>query len=126
MRGDELAIQKFRTATLQSGYQPRQRHLRRIGRPAEHRFAAEHAGESDAVKATDQPVFVPAFDRMRKTQPMQLAITGHDSRADPAFIRIGAGLCARCDHLFEGGIAGDPKPVLSQGFSQRMREMKAV
>jgi hypothetical protein len=59
--GDELAVEQLRARTAQRGHQPCERNLGCIGYTAEHRFAAKHAIEADAIEAADQLAVVPAF-----------------------------------------------------------------
>ena len=113
----KLAVQQFRSAASQRCYQPCQRDFGRISGVAEHRFAAEHAGESYAIKTSDQPIVVPAFDGVRMTKSVELLIAGHDSVTDPAFISIGARACAGFNNLMESCVAGYTKALFFQGFS---------
>ncbi len=136
MFGDELAVEQLRAAALQRRDQPAQRHLRGIGRPAEHALAAEHPVEANAVKPARQHLAsvrpgLPAFDRMGMAQLVQADVARLDPVADPALAaaavmlvpaRPGAGL-----HCFgEGGVAGDAEPAPPQCPGQRARTVKTV
>jgi len=74
--------------------QMRERDLRRIARPADHRFAEEGAAERHAVKPADQLVVQPAFDAVRVAELEQSLIAslddGVDPRRRPVVRRLGA------------------------------------
>jgi hypothetical protein len=72
VRRGELAIEQFRARSPQGRHQPGQRHLGRVVHPAEHAFAAEHAGEAHAIEPANQPSVGPGLDRMGVSDRVQL------------------------------------------------------
>jgi hypothetical protein len=60
----ELAVEQLGPCLPEERDQPGQRDLGRVGRAAEHRFAAKHAVELHSVEAADQCIALPAFYRM--------------------------------------------------------------
>ena len=126
MPGDELAIEQHRAGAAQGRHQPGQRHLRCIARPAEHRFAAKHPVESDAVEPAQQRAVPPALDRMRIAQLVQGNVAARNPAADPGFVGVAPGLRAGFDHRRESLVAGNLKGAAAQHFGQRMRAMEAV
>src|SRR5690606_29421213 len=122
----ELAVEQPVSAVAQQPDEPYQRDLRGIGRAAEHRLAAEHPLEPDAVEATDQLAVVPTLDRMGVAGEVQRAVAGGDPVADPAFRVSRPRRCAAGNHAGEIGVAGYPKAILPHGLGQRARTAKAV
>jgi hypothetical protein len=89
--GHELAIEQGETANLEARDQPRQRDLRGIGHPAEHRLAEEGPSQLHAIKAADQFTLMPAFDRMGVAHGMEADSRTLDDIVDPGFLPIGTG-----------------------------------
>jgi hypothetical protein len=68
--------------------------------PAEHAFAAEHAGKAHAIEAADQRALAlrvhrPGLDRMGMAHGMQRAVAVADALRNPAILRPGARRGAR-------------------------------
>jgi len=131
VRSDELAVQQLRPAPTQRRHQPGERDFRRVGPAGEHRFAAERPVEPDAVQAADKlppaiAVVLPAFDRVRLAQGVQLFVARLDAMADPAPLAVLAGGGAGFEDIVKGGVAGDGELAAPQGPRQRMRKMEAV
>lgn len=126
MFGHELAIEQADPGTPQCCHQPGQRDFRGVRNPAEHRFAAKDAVESDPVKAADQCAVLPAFDGMGRAQFMQGAIAVFDSVTDPGVAPVAPGTGAGADHFAKSGVAGDLKGALAQNLGQRARAVKSV
>jgi len=111
--------------------QPGQRHFRRIALPAEHAFAAKHAGKAHAIEPADQLAPAvwpghPGFDRMRVAQRVERAVAFADALRDPAVLRPVTRRRARIDHRIERGIAGDGKPSPAQRARQRVGAVEPV
>jgi hypothetical protein len=68
----ELAVEQPVPAHLHPRHQPGQRHLRGIGAEREHALAEEGAAELHSIKAADQFLLMPAFDRVSVAEPVQL------------------------------------------------------
>jgi len=83
--GLELAIEQGEAADLQPRDQPRQRDLGGIGGAAHHALAEEGATERQAIEPADQPIAVPAFDRMRMAHRVEAAESRFDRMVDPRF-----------------------------------------
>ena len=83
MIGLELAVEQGEPADAQPRDQPGERHFRGIARPAHHRFAEERPAQRQAVKPADQPLALPAFDRMGVAEPVQRGEHRLDLAADP-------------------------------------------
>lgn len=124
--GHELAVEHPVTGEPQTRHQPRQRNLGGIVGPAEHAFTAEYTVKGDAIKATNKGFAVPALDRMGMTKCRKAAIARFEPMADPAPAVVGAGRGTGGDNGPEGGVAGDTKPVLPDGFAQRARQMQPI
>ena len=104
----------------------RERYFRGIAHPADHRFAEKRLAQSESVKAPDQTVAIPAFDRVRATLIVERGEHGFDRRIDPGIGAILRALCAKRDHLLERGVGGDAEAVRGDRLAQRLRQMKAV
>ena len=102
--------------------QPGQRNLRRIRRSAEHGFAEEGAAQLDAVEPADQPVLVPAFDRMGMSDRVKPERRPLDRAVDPGLLAVGAGQ----QHLVEGRIACHRESARTDAPGKRTRQMEAV
>ena len=126
MIGHKLAIEQPRPRAAQRRDQPRQRHFGRIGHAAEHRFAAERAVKPHPVKPADQPVILPAFQRMSVAQRVQLQIARLDPPADPGIPAITARRGTGQQHLVKRGVAGDAKAPAPQRARQRVRQLEPV
>lgn len=83
MIGLELAVEQREAADPEPRDQPGERDLGSIARAADHRFAEKGAAQRQAVKPADQPVAVPAFDRMGVAEPVQRGEHRLDLAADP-------------------------------------------
>ena len=131
MFGDELAVKQAPARAAHRRDKPRQRDLGRVRPAREHRFAAEHPVEADAVEPADENAgavlgLLPAFDRMRVAEFVQTLVAGLDAVADPAALAIAARHRASLDHLRERGVARDREPAAPQGACQRVREVEPV
>ena len=126
MRGDELAVEQFPAARDQPRHEVRQRDLRCIARPADHRFAKERPPERDAVEPADQVVAQPAFDTVRMADLEQPVVTRLDHRVDPCRRPVARRLGAQRDHVGKGGVGGDTKAVGGERLFQTAREAKPV
>ena len=126
VRRGELAIKQFRARSPQGRHQPGQRHLGRVVHPAEHAFAAEHAGEAHAIEPANQPSVRPGLDRMGVSDRVQLAVAFADAPADPAFLRIRARRGAGVDHRIERGVARHREAPAPQRARQRARQVEPV
>jgi len=83
VRRNELAIEQGESARAQPHNKVRQRDFRRIGRPAEHRFAEKGAAEPDAVKPTDQFSVFPCLDAVRVAAGVEQCDRCLDLAIDP-------------------------------------------
>ena len=90
MVGHELAVEKLEAADAQPRHQPGQRHLGGIGPQREHALAEEGAAERDAVKAADQLLVLPAFDRVGVAEPVEQIVALLDLAVDPGLLALGA------------------------------------
>jgi hypothetical protein len=125
--GDELAIEQGEVADLEPRDEPRQRDLRRVGGPAEHRFAEEGAAQLDPVEPTDEiaPAIladVPALDRMSETGAVEAARGLLDGGVDPRLLAVGAGQ----HDLVERLVMGDGEAARAKAASERARAMEAL
>ncbi len=126
MRSDELAVEQAPTPGKQPRDEMGECNLRRVARPADHRFAKEGAAERHAVQPADQLVAPPAFDAVRVAEPEQPVVTRLDHRVDPRRRPVGGGLGAQRDRFGKGGVGGDAETVGDQGFFQAMRQAKPI
>jgi hypothetical protein len=94
MIGLKLAIEQGKAARLQSRDEPGQRDLGGVGRAADHALAEKGAAEREAVEPADQPIAVPAFDRMRIAQAVERDEHVLDRMVDPSVGAIGGRLRA--------------------------------
>ena len=94
-------------AHLEARDEPGERNLRRVGHPAEHRFAEKGTAQLHAIESANQFAVMPAFDRMGMTDGVEADRRSLNHAVDPGFLPVGAGE----DHRMEGGIAGDGKPA---------------
>ena len=69
-----LAVDQLEAPARELPRQHHERDLRRVRLAREHRLAEEDAAERDAVEPADEPVAQERLRRMRKAEPMQLAI----------------------------------------------------
>ncbi len=126
MIGHELAVEQREPAEPQPRHQPGDRHLRRIGPSRHHRFAEKRPPQRHPVQPADQFVPVPAFDRMGKTNLVQMPIGPLDRPVDPGRRPVGRSLRTQRDHPREIAIGRHRKPLLPDHLRQRMRQMKPI
>ncbi len=126
MIGLELAVEQGKPADPQSRDEPSERDLRRVARPRHHAFAEERAAKREAIEPADEPLPFPAFDRMRKAEPVERGESGFDLPADPGFGPVGGAFGTEADHGLERGIGGHSKPIRHNRLLERARQVKAV
>ena len=126
MFGHELTVEQRGTGPAQRRHQPGERNLRCVGHPAEHRFAAEHPVEPDAIESADQRTIAPAFNRMSRAYFVQCKVAAFDSVTDPRAAAIAPGTGAGADHFGKGGVAGHRKCAFAQNLGQRARAVETV
>ena len=64
MVGANLTVDEVHAPAIQLPHQPRERDLRGIRLPREHRLPEEHAPDGDAVQTTDEPALAPRLDTL--------------------------------------------------------------
>lgn len=126
MIGLELAVEQGEPADPQPRHEPSERHLRRVALPRHHALAEERAAKREAIEAADQPITVPAFDRMRKAEPVERGEGGFDLPADPGFGAVGGAFGTEADHGLEGGIGGDAEAIGGDRLFERARQMESI
>lgn len=126
MIGLELAVEQGEPADPQPCHQPRQRDLRRVALPRHHAFAEKGAAEREAIEAADQPITIPAFDRMRITEPVERSEGGFDLPADPGFGAVGRPFGTEPNHGLKRGVGGDAEAIGGDRLFERARQMEAV
>jgi len=108
-----------------------ERHFRRVGRTADHRFAEKRAAERNPVKSADKiaasvRIAVPAFDAVRVADGVERGITALDLAANPRRWAVGRGFGAQGDDAAEGAVGGDDEAVGGERFPERARGPEAV
>jgi hypothetical protein len=103
MLGHELAVEQREIADLETGDEPRKRHLRCVSLPAEHAFAEEGAAELHAVEAADKLAVTAHLDRMGVARLMQCQHCALELTVDPGFLARRAG----GDHGGKIAVMGD-------------------
>jgi hypothetical protein len=89
--GHELAVEQGKIPGFQSGDEPGQRDLGRVGRATEHAFAEEGPAELHAIKPADEIAFAPYLDRMGMTRAVERKHGALELRVDPGLLAVGAG-----------------------------------
>lgn len=126
MGGDELAVEQFPAARDKARDEVRERDLRRVARPADHRFAEKGAPERDAVKAADQFIALPAFDAVGMTDLEKPVVTRLDYRVDPGGWPVTGRFGAQRDHVGKGAVSGDAKAIGDDRLLQAVRQAEAI
>ncbi len=126
MRGDELAVEQPPAARAQSRDEMRQRDLRCVARPADHRFAEKGAAQCHTIKPAHQLAPLPAFDAVRMAEAEQPVIARLDDRVDPGRGPVVGGLGTQRDHIGKGAVGGDVEPLADDDFFQAARQVEAV
>src|ERR1700730_17838098 len=67
----------------------RERNLRGVARPGEHRLATEQPADPYAVEAPDQPAVVPGFEGVRPAESVQVLVRTAHRRHDPGAVAVG-------------------------------------
>ena len=122
MLGHELAVEKSEAAGTKPRDEPGQRHLRCIGRAAEHALPEECAAERDPVDSSNQPAVQPHLQRVGEA----LGIEGFhrilDGPVDPGLRPVRAAGEDAC----EIAIAGHREAARAQPLRQRPREVETI
>ena len=126
MIGHELAVQQREAPDPQPRDQRRQRHLRRVAGPAEHRFAEEGAAEPQAVQPADQRAVQPAFDAVCPSLRVEREKRLLDLLVDPRLAPVGGVGRTMRDHLGEGSVGAHFEPVLPDRLGKAFRQVKSV
>lgn len=126
MIGLKLAIEQGEAAGLQSRDQPGERDLRGVGGATDHALAEKSAAQGEAVEPADQPIAVPAFDRMGMAEAMERDERLLDRVIDPGFGTIAGRLRAEGDDRFERGVGGDAETIGGDRLAQRTRKAESV
>src|ERR1700730_8731803 len=82
-----------------------ERHLARIGDPAEHALAEERSAELDAVEPAGENAIGPAFDAMGRAAPEERGVEGDDLIVDPGLRPVGRRLGAAAHDGLECAVA---------------------
>lgn len=122
----ELAIEQGEAADPKPCDEPRDRDFRGIACARHHRFAEKGTPQREAIEPADEPVAVPAFDRMCETAAMQLDEHALDRAVDPRIRPVGRRFGAQLDDLLEGLIGSDAEAIRGDRLPERAREMEAV
>ncbi|KQR87843.1 hypothetical protein ASG07_02970 [Sphingomonas sp. Leaf343] len=121
MRGLELTIEQREAAGTQAGDQPRQRHLRRVGRAADHAFPEERTAQREAVQTADQPLALPAFHGMGVASGVEVEEDALDRGADPRFRAIRGAFGAEAQGGLKIAVGGDVEIVSGNAAAERTR-----
>ena len=124
MIGLKLAIEQGKAAGLQPGYQPRQRDFGSVSCPADHAFAEKGTAQCQPVKAADQPIVVPALDRVGMAHRMQPAKNLLDRMVDPGLWSARRARRAQRDYVVERNVGGNAESVRGNCLAQRARRAK--
>jgi len=126
MLGQELAIQEFEPADLQTCDQIRKRDLGCVARAAEHALPEEGRAEPHTIEPADQLVVPPGLNRMRIAAPVQFGISDLDIRVDPGVGAARGCLGAMRYDLAECLVDGDRVAIRPDRLGERVREVEAV
>jgi hypothetical protein len=126
VRGDELAIEQREPARPEPRDEMGERHFRRIGRPAEHRFAEKGTAKLHAIKPADQLSIFPCLNAVR----MPSGVEQRDRRLD-LVVYPGRGPVRRLFGTHPHDIAECPvrrrlEPPGPERLGERAREPEAV
>src|SRR5262245_27163592 len=83
MRSQPLRIEQGETTIAQSLHQGPKSDLGRPSDPIKHRLAKKRPSDRNPIKAADELVSRPRFDRMCPTEGVQVVITFDDLFVDP-------------------------------------------
>lgn len=126
MIGLELAVEQGEPADPQPRHEPGECDLRCVALPRHHALAEERTAKREAIEAADEPISVPAFDRMRKAEPVERGERGFDLPADPGFGAVGRPFGTEPDHGLKRGVGSDAEAIGGDRLPQRARQVKAV
>lgn len=121
--GGQLAVDQAVAPVGQPAAQLHEGHLGGIAGVGEHRFAAEHPAEGDAVQPADEFAVAAAFDRMGVTAVVQGGIGGAHGRCDPGAGGVRARPRAGGDDGFERGVERERESTVAQALGEAARDV---
>src|SRR2546428_4976544 len=101
-----------------------ERHLARVGDPAEHALAEKRGAKLDTVESACENAIGPAFDAMGRAATKERGVEGDDLFVDPGLRPLGCRLCAAAHDCLERAVAGNGEAAAAKRPAQPARDME--